>query len=47
MDNKQNVIKSWRVIMNILVQTGYDFMYQDDIDTVAKFLRGKLDIDKS
>ena len=45
--SNKEAIKSWRVIMNILKETGYDFMYQDDIDTVASFLREKLGINKS
>ena len=30
--------------MRILVQNGYDFMYQDEIDEVAKALREYLGI---
>ncbi len=43
---KTDIIKSWRVIMSILQETGYDFMYQNEIDIVAKYLRKSLNIDK-
>jgi len=36
------VIKSWRTIIGVLHSLGYDFMYQDDIDNVANFIRKEL-----
>lgn len=40
--DKQKVIVSWRQIVLILHELGYDFMYQDDIDNVANFIRKEL-----
>ncbi len=40
--DKQKVISSWRQIVMILHELGYDFMYQDDIDNVANFIRKGL-----
>lgn len=42
--DKQKTIRAWRTIMQILVQNGYDFLYQDEIDEVAKALREYLGI---
>lgn len=40
--DKKMVIASWRRIVMILHELGYDFMYQDDIDNVANFIREEL-----
>lgn len=40
--NKTKVIKSWRQIVMVLHELGYDFMYHEDIDNVADFIRKEL-----
>ena len=37
--------KAWRTIVIILQQTGYDFMYQEEIAKVANVIRKELQID--
>ena len=36
---------AWRTIFTILQQTGYDFMYQEEITKVANVIRKELQID--
>lgn len=33
------IIKSWRVITQILVETGYYDLYKEEVKTVADYLR--------
>ena len=33
---------AWRTIVSILKQTGYDFMYMDEITVVANVVRKEL-----
>lgn len=33
------IIKSWRVIVQILVQTGYYDLYEKEVTTIAEYLR--------
>lgn len=36
----EEVIKAWRTIYLILQETGYAEMYQDEITTIVKFIKG-------
>lgn len=45
MTDKRKLRIAWVTILEILKQTGYDFMYQDEIDTVAKVIRKELGVD--
>ena len=36
---------AWRTILSIIKQTGYDFMYQDEITKVAQVIRKELGLD--
>ena len=36
---------AWRTIISILQQTGYDFMYQEEIAKVANVIRKELKMD--
>lgn len=38
---------AWRTIFAILQQTGYDFMYQDEITKVANAIRKEIGLDQS
>ena len=43
MTNEQRELKiAWITIMTILKETGYDFMYQDEISKVSKVIRKEL-----
>ena len=44
-EDKRRLKDAWRTILSILRQTGYDFMYMDEIDTVASALRNVLDME--
>lgn len=44
MTDKEKLKTAWRTIVIILHQTGYDFMYQDEIDEVAKVIHKELDL---
>lgn len=37
--------KAWLAILSILKETGYDFMYEDEITLVAKVIRKELGLD--
>jgi hypothetical protein len=36
---------AWRTIFMILKETGYDFMYQDEIMKVSNVIRKELELD--
>lgn len=36
---------AWRTIFTILKQTGYDFIYQDEITKVANVIRKEIGLD--
>lgn len=36
---------AWRTIMSILMQTGYDFMYINEIEKVANVVRKEIGLD--
>ena len=36
---------AWLTILQIIKQTGYDFMYQDEITKVAKVVRKEIGLD--
>ena len=42
---QKKLIESWRTILSILKETGYDFMYQDEITRVANALRKAVGMD--
>ena len=37
----KEVIKAWRTIYAILEETGYVEMYQDEIETIVNFIKGR------
>ena len=37
----EDVIKAWRTIYAILKETGYVEMYQDEIETIVNFIKGR------
>ena len=39
LSDKNATITSWRNILSVLKETGYDYLYQDDITKVADVLR--------
>lgn len=39
LSDKNAIITSWRNILSVLKETGYDYLYQDDITKVADVLR--------
>ena len=46
MTNQQKDLRdAWRTILSIIKQTGYDFMYQDEITKVAQVIRKELGLD--
>jgi hypothetical protein len=45
-NEKQELRQSWVRIVMILKETGYDFMYMDDITRVANVIRKELELDK-
>lgn len=46
MTKEQKELKeAWITIMSILQETGYDFMYMDEITKVAKVIRKELKLD--
>lgn len=45
-NEKQELRQSWIQIVTILKETGYDFMYMDDITRVANVIRKELELDK-
>ena len=47
MTNEQRELRdAWRTIYTILRETGYDFMYQDEIIKVANVIRKEIGLDK-
>lgn len=47
MTNEQKELRdAWRTIYTILRETGYDFMYQDEITKVANVIRKEIGLDK-
>lgn len=38
--------KSWLQIMTILKETGYDYLYMEDISRVANVIRKELGLDE-
>lgn len=46
MTNEQKELRdAWRTIVLILKETGYDFMYQDEITKVANVIRKEIGLD--
>lgn len=41
-DEQRELRDAWRTIFLILQQTGYDFMYQDEITKVANVIRKEI-----
>lgn len=42
---QKGLLEAWRTIVTILKQTGYDFMYMDEIEKVANVVRKELGLD--
>lgn len=42
---QMELTKAWRTIVAILQQTGYDFMYQEEIAKVADVISKELKMD--
>lgn len=42
---QEQLRKSWLQIMTILKETGYDYLYQEDISRVANIIRKELGLD--
>lgn len=36
---KQEIKEAWRTILLLLQQSGYDFLYKDEIDILVKVIR--------
>lgn len=42
--DKSELQKAWLTILSILKESGYDFMYQEEIDLIASVIRNELGI---
>lgn len=38
--NKKEIISAWRVIYKILQETGYDTLYEKEINIIVNYIRG-------
>lgn len=46
MTNEQKeIVQAWRTIMQILIKTGYNNLYDDEVSKVANFIRKEVGLD--
>ena len=45
-EEQKELKKSWLQIMVILKETGYDYLYMEDISRVAAVIRREIGLDK-
>lgn len=44
-EEQKKIKESWLQIMAILQETGYDFMYMEDISRIANVIRKEIGLD--